>query len=84
MRCIWFLRKIRCDKHPARNGKKIGFRLSGWIQRRRPKDIAPLSYAKTKKKKHSIVATLHDNNWIHNLNYWTWFTTAHLLEFVNH
>ena len=50
------------------NGKKTDFRRAGWIHGRRPKDIAPLLFAKTKKKKRSIADALFNNNWIRDLN----------------
>ena len=39
-----------CTHIQLGNGKKIDFWHTGWIQGRRPKDIAPLLFAKTKRK----------------------------------
>jgi hypothetical protein len=61
---------------------RTSFWLSGWVQGRRPKDIALLLFNKTRKKELSVANSLHDNNWIRDLNLQVGFTTAHLCEFV--
>jgi hypothetical protein len=72
----WVGTKVRCNKTDVllfatcttitlENSEKTELWLSGWFQYTRFKDIAPLLYAKTRKKKHSVVAVvLHNNNWI--------------------
>jgi len=71
-----------CTHIQLGNGKKTDFWHTGWIQGRRPKDIAPLLFAKTKKKKRSIAEAFQNNNWICDLNHRAGFTTAHITEFV--
>jgi hypothetical protein len=64
------------------DGKRTSFWSSGWIQGRRPRDIAPLLYAKTKKKKQMVAEALQNYTWIRDLDYRTGFTTAHLPQFI--
>jgi hypothetical protein len=54
----------------------------GWLQGRRPKDIAPLLYGKSKKKKWAVAKALHDNAWLRGLDYRTSFTTTHLSQLI--
>jgi hypothetical protein len=53
------------------------------LQDRRPKDIAPLFFAKFARKKRTVVQALHDNNWIRDLNFRSGMTTAHILEYTS-
>jgi hypothetical protein len=52
-----------------RDGKKTSFWDSGWIQGRRPKDIAPTLFQASRKKKRSVYDAQSNNNWIHNLSF---------------
>jgi hypothetical protein len=71
-----------CTTITLGSGLRTSFWLSGWVQGRRPKDIAPLLFDKTRKKKRFVADALHDNNWIRDLNLRVGFTMAHLCEFV--
>lgn len=64
------------------NGELSCFWHDVWIQVRRPKDIAPGLYAKTKKKKRMVADALRNNNWIRDLNHCSSFNPAHLNEFA--
>jgi hypothetical protein len=44
--------------------------------------VAPLLFARIKKKKRSVASAIHNNNWIRDINYRTGFTTEHLLQFT--
>jgi hypothetical protein len=48
----------------------------------RPKDITPLLFTKSTKKKRTIAAALHENTWIRDLNHRTGLMLAHLAEFA--
>lgn len=63
--------------------KKTSFWHSSWLQGRRPKDMAPLLYAKSRKKRRSVAMALLTNNWIRDLEPRNGFTVAHLVEFVD-
>jgi hypothetical protein len=62
--------------------KRTSFWSSGWIQRRRSRDIAPLLYAKMKKKKQTVAKALQNYKWIRDVDYWTGFTMMHLSQFI--
>jgi hypothetical protein len=64
------------------NGKKSSFWGSGWLQGKRPRDIAPLLFAKTMRKKRSVSSAMEDNNWVRDLNLRNGLTTELLTEFV--
>jgi hypothetical protein len=51
------------------DGKKTSFWDSGWIQGRRPKDIAPTLFQASRKKKRSVHDALSNNTWIHDLSF---------------
>jgi hypothetical protein len=72
----------RCTRISLGNGKKVTFRLSGWLQGKRPKDLASLLYAKSRRKKRKVAEALQNDNWIRDLNHRTGFTTAHYSEFI--
>jgi hypothetical protein len=55
---------------------------SGWLQGKRPKDLAPLLYAKSRRKKRKVAEALQNDNWIRDLNHPSGFTTAHYSEFI--
>jgi hypothetical protein len=68
--------------HSGGNGQKASFWNSGWLHGQRSKDIAPLLYLKTRKKKRTVVASLLEKTWIRDLNYRSGFTTTHLAQFA--
>jgi hypothetical protein len=65
------------------DGAKASFWHSGWLQGRRPKDIAPLLYAKSARKKRTVAQALHDTNWIQDFNFRSGMTTTHILEYTS-
>jgi hypothetical protein len=71
-----------CTRISLGNGKKATFWLSGWLQGKRPKDLAPLLYAKSRRKKRKVAEALQNDNWIRDLNHPSGFTTAHYSEFI--
>jgi hypothetical protein len=68
-----------CTTITLGSGLRTSFWLSGWVQGRRPKDIALLLFDKTRKKRF-VADALHDNNWIRDLNLRVGFTTAHCVN----
>jgi len=64
------------------NGRKTSFWKAGWIQGRREKDIAPLLYAKSKKKNRTVADALHNNTWIRDLDHRMGFTAELFLQFA--
>jgi hypothetical protein len=50
---------------------KASFWNSGWLQGSRPKGVAPLLFAQTRKKKQTVASAIHAG-----------FTTKHLLQFT--
>jgi hypothetical protein len=71
-----------CTQITLGNGKKASFCGSGWLQGKRPRDIAPLLFAKTMRKKRTVCSTMEDNNWVRDLNLRNGLTTELLTEFV--
>jgi hypothetical protein len=71
-----------CTHISLGDDNKASFWHSGWLQGNRPKDIAPLLFAKSRKKKRSVASALDEANWIHDLNHHSGITSSHLLEFV--
>jgi hypothetical protein len=72
----------RCTSISLGNGRKADFWNSAWLLGQRPKDLAPLLYNFTRRKKRSVAEALRDSTWIRDLNYRTGFTTSLLLQFV--
>jgi hypothetical protein len=64
------------------NDKKSNFWGSGWLQGKSPRDIAPLLFAKTMRKKRSVSSAMEDNNWVRDLNLRNGLTTELLTQFV--
>jgi hypothetical protein len=71
-----------CTQITLGNGKKASFWGSGWLQGKRPRDIAPLLFAKTMRKKRTVCSAMEDNNWVRDLNLRNGLTTELLTEFV--
>jgi hypothetical protein len=72
----------RCTTISLGNGRKEDFWNSAWLFGQRPKDLAPLLYNFTRRKKRSVAEALRDGTWTRDLNYWTGFTTSLLIQFV--
>jgi hypothetical protein len=58
-----------CTTMVLGDGKKTSFWDSGWIQGRRPKDIAPSLFQASRKKKRSVHDALSNNTWIRDLSF---------------
>jgi hypothetical protein len=71
-----------CTQITLGNGKKASFWGSGWLQGKRPRDIAPLLFAKTMRKKRTVCSAMENNNWVQDLNLRNGLTTELLTEFV--
>jgi hypothetical protein len=78
----YFSRTARLSPWGVAWGPASGFQGGFKDEGRSPKDIAPLLFDKTRKKKRFVADALHDNNWIIDLNLRVGFTTAHLCEFI--
>jgi hypothetical protein len=72
-----------CTTITLGDGKKMSFWHSSWLHGRRPKDLAPLLFAKSRKKRRSVAMAFQNNNWIRDLEPRNDFTVAHLTEFVD-
>ncbi|CAO2150746.1 unnamed protein product [Urochloa humidicola] len=70
-----------CTTITLGNGKKAAFWHSGWIQGRRPKDIAPNLFNICRPKNMTVASALHHNNWIRDIRRASGFTPTHLAEF---
>jgi hypothetical protein len=62
--------------------EKTSFWDSSWLQGRRPKDIAPLLFQISRKKKHSVHEALTSNTWIHDIDINNGINSEHLASFV--
>jgi hypothetical protein len=71
-----------CTSITIGDGSRASFWHSGWLQGSRPKDIAPLLFAKSRKKRRNVASAIHENTWVRDLQHLTGLTPAHLLEFV--
>jgi hypothetical protein len=89
----WVGTKVPCNDHDSLllaacttitlgDDRKTSFWSSGWLQGRRPKDIAPLLYHKSRRKKRTVAEALQNNAWLRDLDYRTGFTTTYLSQFV--
>jgi hypothetical protein len=72
-----------CTMITLGNRQKTAFWNSAWLAGQRPKDLAPLLFAKTRRKKHIVAEALQGSSWIRDLKIREGFTTAHLLQLVN-
>jgi hypothetical protein len=61
---------------------KTSFWNSGWLQGSRPKDVVPLLFAQTRKKKRTVASAIHNDNRIRDINLHAGFTKEHLLQFT--
>jgi hypothetical protein len=74
---------VACTTTALGDGQKTTFLNSTLLTRQRPKDLAPLLFAKTQHKMGTIAEALQGNTWIRDLNLREGFTTTHLLHLVN-
>jgi hypothetical protein len=72
-----------CTTITLGNGQNTAFWNSAWLAGQRPKDLAPLLFAKTRRKKRTVAEALQGGSWIGDLKLREGFTTAHLLQLVN-
>lgn len=71
-----------CTTIKVGNGRKTSFWEDAWVQGRRPKDIAPLLYTKSRRKNRYVDDALTNNNWIQDLNHRVGFTVNHFLQYA--
>jgi mannosylglycoprotein endo-beta-mannosidase len=71
-----------CTTITIGDGKKANFWESGWLQGRRPKDIAPNLFKISRKKKRSVHDALSNDTWIRDLNINGRITNDHLASLV--
>jgi hypothetical protein len=71
-----------CTRITLGDDNKASFWNSGWLQGSRPKDVAPLLFTQTRKKKQSVASTIHNDNRIQDINLHAGFTTEHLIRFT--
>jgi hypothetical protein len=64
------------------NGRKTPFWEAPWLDGRKPKGIAPLIFASSKRKSWNVNKVLEDNAWVRMINLDESFTTDHLSQFV--
>lgn len=60
---------VACTTIRVGDAKKTSFWHAGWLQGRRPKDIAPGLYAISSRKNRRIADALDNHNWILDLNF---------------
>ena len=65
------------------NGGKTPFWEAPWLRGKKPKDIAPLIFAASKRKKWVVRDALRDNAWVRQINPSINLTTNHIVEFVD-
>lgn len=70
-----------CTTLSVGNGQRVRFWKDAWVQGRRPMDIAPNLFNRTKRKGKTVAQAMENNNWIRDLNYRYGFTVALLHEF---
>jgi hypothetical protein len=64
------------------NGAKTSFWHSAWIQRKRPKDIAPAVFS-ISKRKNRVLEALTNNNWVRDINLAAQLSVTHIQRFVH-
>ena len=70
-----------CTTISLGNGKKMSFWHSGWLQGRRPHDIAPNLFAICRHKNRTMVAALQQNTWIRDIRRTRGLTLDHIQEY---
>jgi hypothetical protein len=65
------------------NGKKALFWEAAWINGRRPKDIAPLIFDVSERKKITIHKALEENSWVSQVNTRVGLTLDHTVQYTN-
>jgi hypothetical protein len=65
------------------NGIKTKFWDVMWLNGSKPKDIAPLIYAESKRKLWTVNKAITNDEWIAKINISGDFTLAHLEQFVD-
>jgi hypothetical protein len=72
-----------CTTITLDNGKSSPFWDSTWLNGRMPKDIAPLVFEASTRKKWSVKQATYENVWIKKIEMDTNLTILHLREFVH-
>ena len=65
------------------NGGKTPFWEAPWLRGKKPKDIAPLIFAASKRKKWVVRDALQNNAWVHKINPSINLSINHMVEFVD-
>ena len=71
-----------CTAITIGNGHKAPFWDSPWLDGRRPRDVAPLIYLISKRKKWCVQKAMQDDAWINQINTSDGVTLAHIQQFV--
>jgi hypothetical protein len=64
------------------NGKIAPFWYSLWLDGEKPKDIAPLIFEVSKRKRCTAAQALHNKGWVQNIKMDTNFTVQHIHEYL--
>lgn len=65
------------------DGKKASFWEDPWLNGRRPKDIAPLIYKGSKRRKCTVNKALDNDSWTSNINTQDGLSLDHIIQFTN-
>ncbi|KAK1609538.1 hypothetical protein QYE76_033211 [Lolium multiflorum] len=65
------------------NGKKTSFWEARWLTGRKPKDIAPLIFDASKRKRWNVNLALNGNAWVNMIKLDNDFTMAHFSQFLD-
>jgi hypothetical protein len=65
------------------NGEKALFWEAPWLNGRRPKDIAPLIYKRSKRKNCTVYKALDDGFWVTQVNTQDGLSMDHIVQFAN-
>lgn len=64
------------------DGKTTKFWFSAWLFGEAPKDIAPLIFASSFRKKQTVFLALQNGRWVQDINLTTGFSVPHIEQFV--
>jgi hypothetical protein len=65
------------------NGKKVQFWEAPWLDGRRPKDIAPLIFKDSKRRKCTVSKAMENNSWVSQINMQDGLSVEHIVKFAN-
>jgi len=70
-----------CTTIFIRNSKRTSFWHSGWLQGRRPKEIAPNLFKVCRRKNRTVAASIQRHTWIRDMRRAEGLTLCHIQEF---